>query len=516
LKQINKVILSIFLIVLFYSSLIIYSDFNKISDNFKNIEINQVIPILLIYGLVLLFGGIRQKFLLNKMGLKINVKDNFLIYLAGLSMVITPMGSGQIIKTHFLKKKFGYPTSKTLAVIIIERFCDLIVVSSIITITLAIYFSKSTLIVSIISITILGIFILSISNKQIFNKIQNTLHKIPIVAKIIDETDGVDIHVKNLLKFKNIGISLVLTIIGITLESLVVFQTFNLFQIELSYIHAIQIFYTSILGGILSFIPGGVGLTESGFIGLMIQQNISVDLATSLIIFIRIVTIWFATSIGFICSIYLAKNQSQSTGKLKIFNNPWTWEFFRIFLDFIFGLYKNRFRKIFNEWKIEKNLSVLDIGCGIGQYSKITSSNYLGVDLNDKYIDYCKKKFIHKKNKSFRCADVTSLLDEKAKFDVVLMVDFLHHIPDEIAKKILKTSSLLADQYIICFEPIKEQKNSIGQLIINNDRGNYIRPLNELHKLFEGTDCEIIDSSELKIGPIISRAILAIPKKKMR
>ena len=126
------------------------------------------------------------------------------------------------------------------------------------------------------------------------------------------------------------------------------------------------------------------------------------------------------------------------------------------------------------------------------------------------------KKFIHKKNKSFRCADVTSLLDEKAKFDVVLMVDFLHHIPDEIAKKILKTSSLLADQYIICFEPIKEQKNRIGQLIINNDRGDHIRPLNELHKLFEGTDCEIINSSELKIGPITSRAILAIPKKKMK
>lgn len=514
MKQINKIILSIFLIVLFYTSLIIYSDFTKISEHFNNIKINQIITIFLIYSLVLFFGGVRQKILLNKLGLKIKIKDNFLIYLAGMSMVITPLGSGQIIKSHFLKNKFGYKTSKTLAVIIIERFCDLIVVSSMILITLAMHFSKSTFMISIISIVLIGIFILAIFNKQFLNIIQKTIKKIPIISKINQDIEDIDIQIKNLLKFKNFSTSLIFTIIGVSLESLVVFHSFNIFAVELPYVQAIQIFYTSILGGILSLVPGGVGLTESGFIGLLIQKNIPIDLATSLIIFIRIFTIWFATTIGFLCAIYLVKSQSQNTEKLKIFNNPWTWEFFRIFLDLIFGLYKNRFRKIFNEWKIQNNLSVLDIGCGIGQYSKITSSNYLGVDLNGKYIDYCQKKFMNENKKSFRCADVTSLLDEKTKFDVVLMVDFLHHIPDEIAKKILKTSSQLADKYIISFEPIKEQRNSIGQLIIDNDRGDHIRPLDELHKLFEGTDCEIIDSSELKIGPITSRAILAIPKKK--
>ncbi len=208
---------------------------------------------------------------------------------------------------------------------------------------------------------------------------------------------------------------------------------------------------------------------------------------------------------------YIAKNQSQSKGKLKIFDNPWTWELIRNFLDLIFGLYKNRFRKISKEWKIGNKLSVLDIGCGIGQYSKITSSTYLGVDLNNRYIDYCKKKFISENNKSFRCADVTSLLDEESKFDIVLMVDFLHHIPDEISKKILNTASLLANQYIICFEPIKEQSNFLGKLIIDNDRGEYIRSLSDLHELFKNTNCKIIESSELQTGPIKSRAILAVP-----
>ncbi len=46
--------------------------------------------------------------------------------------------------------------------------------------------------------------------------------------------------------------------------------------------------------------------------------------------------------------------------------------------------------------------------------------------------------------------------------------------------------------------------------LINNDRGEYIRPLNDLHKLFEETGCEIVESSELRMGPVKSRAILAV------
>jgi len=190
-------------------------------------------------------------------------------------------------------------------------------------------------------------------------------------------------------------------------------------------------------------------------------------------------------------------------------DNAITWRVLRIVLDSTFGLYKNRFKKIFEDWKIRKDCSVLDIGCGIGQYSNITSSKYLGVDLNSKYIKYCKKKYSNEKNKSFRCEDVTTLLNEKITYDIVIMVDFLHHIPDDLAKKVLKTAAELSNQYIISFEPIREQDNIIGKCIINNDRGDYIRPLDDLQKLFEGTGCQIIDSIELKLGPIKSRAILA-------
>ena len=133
--------------------------------------------------------------------------------------------------------------------------------------------------------------------------------KIPVLKNVFHETVEIDSDVKKLLKVKTLSVSLILTIIGVTLEILVVYFAFNAFNIKLPFLEIAQTYYTSIIGGALSLIPGGVGLTEISFVGLMTEKNVTVDLSTSLIIFIRMTTIWFATGLGFIFSIlFLKKN----------------------------------------------------------------------------------------------------------------------------------------------------------------------------------------------------------------
>lgn len=193
---------------------------------------------------------------------------------------------------------------------------------------------------------------------------------------------------------------------------------------------------------------------------------------------------------------------------LQILDKPAIWEFSRICFDLFFGLYRKRINKI-KEWGYyKKNYSVIDIGCGIGQYSKITNGKYLGIDLQPNYINYCKRKYKNS-NKLFRCSDASVILQEKHRFDLILMVDFLHHVSDDLAVKILHTASLLSNGYIINFEPVYEQSNPIGRWFREHDRGNYIRQLENLHMLFGMADLEIIESSELILGPIRTRAILA-------
>jgi len=192
----------------------------------------------------------------------------------------------------------------------------------------------------------------------------------------------------------------------------------------------------------------------------------------------------------------------------RLLDNPMIWEGSRRAIDLAFGLYRRRMR-VLQAWGVlEGGPSVLDIGCGIGQYAEITTGDYLGVDLMPKYIDYATRRARGATNRSFRCADVGTLVDEHREFDIVLMVDFLHHIDDESCAGLLETALRLSRRYLISFEPIDFQPNRVGQWIVEHDRGDHMRSLESYEALLTDSSWDIVYSTPLGLGPIGTRAVL--------
>jgi SAM-dependent methyltransferase len=188
-------------------------------------------------------------------------------------------------------------------------------------------------------------------------------------------------------------------------------------------------------------------------------------------------------------------------------DNPWVWQGQRVVLNRLFGLYDRRFA-VLKEWGVfEEGASVLDIGCGIGQYAAAAKGDYLGIDLSARYVEYARKRY-PAGNKQFRCVDVTRLWEERRRFDLALLVDFLHHIPDDAAVKLLRQAGELSFGYVASFEPLRTQSNPVGRFIVSKDRGEYMRPLGELEELFRRAGLPIADNRELYLGPIRTRAIL--------
>jgi 2-polyprenyl-3-methyl-5-hydroxy-6-metoxy-1,4-benzoquinol methylase len=188
-------------------------------------------------------------------------------------------------------------------------------------------------------------------------------------------------------------------------------------------------------------------------------------------------------------------------------DNQWLWQGSRFLLDATFGLYRKRFAALKDWGVLDGGPSVLDIGCGIGQYATLTTGTYLGIDLNDRYVQFARRRY-PQGNKAFRCVDVTTLWQEQQTFDIVLMVDFLHHIPDAACVEILQKAGKLANGHVASFEPLKTQSNPLGRWIVNHDRGQYMRPLDELNGLFAAAGLSITRTAELRIGPITTRANL--------
>lgn len=192
----------------------------------------------------------------------------------------------------------------------------------------------------------------------------------------------------------------------------------------------------------------------------------------------------------------------------QLLDNPLVWEVSRFALDTGFSLYRKRVALLEDWGLLEDDPSVVDIGCGIGSYARITRGEYLGIDLNCRFIDYARRK--HKRpNQSFRCINAMTLVDEERTFELALMVDFLHHLSDAECVQLLRASGRLARNHVVSFEPVTYQPHPVGRWIVEHDRGEHPRPLDALHHLFEEAGLEIAKSVELRLGPINTRAIMA-------
>ena len=56
--------------------------------------------------------------------------------------------------------------------------------------------------------------------------------------------------------------------------------------------------------GALTLLPGGLGSTEAGTVGLLALQGVGVAVATPATLLIRLMTLWFATALGVVCLLW--------------------------------------------------------------------------------------------------------------------------------------------------------------------------------------------------------------------
>ena len=290
----------IILIMIVYIGIIFYSDISKISATFFEIRYEFVGIILSLELISLMLRSYRQKKFLESSGIKLSFLANFKICLIGMAMLVTPGGAGMLIKSHFLKKKFGLSISKTAPTVFAERYHDFLALTTILIFSLIFTFTIEAAISGVIAFVLLIIVYIIFTNNKWLKKIEEKIRKIKFFKNSFPANLEITNSV-NSLKTRNSMISgwLISTILW-SIDAIAIYFGFVAFNLEIGIFEAVQIFFTALMYGTISFLPAGIGVTEGVFIGLLLSNNLELSIATSLILFIRITTIWFYTLLGFI------------------------------------------------------------------------------------------------------------------------------------------------------------------------------------------------------------------------
>jgi len=128
---------------------------------------------------------------------------------------------------------------------------------------------------------------------------------------------------------------------------------------------------------------------------------------------------------------------------------------------------------------------VLDVGCGPGTNApRFAGADYVGVDINERYLQIARSKHSGRfVEADLATADLASL----GTFDTILVNSFLHHLPDDAVRRILRQLKQLldADGRVHLLELVLPERHSIPRLMARLDRGRFARPLGAWRQLFE-------------------------------
>tara|TARA_Y100001936_G_scaffold39559_1_gene37981 strand:+ start:15062 stop:16015 length:954 start_codon:yes stop_codon:yes gene_type:complete len=295
----KKLLLIIISSIIVYSLFLIFSDFNKLSEKILDFKLEFLLIILPLVSMGWLTLYFRWTLLLKNSGYVLPHRKNFQIFLSGFPLSITPGKIGELIKCQLLKENFNTPRKITAPIILVERLYNAvgIIIISIFGIW---YFDFSGIVILITACIIAGIFI-TLRSKKLFLKIIEKSSKIKFLSKFSNSfTDSYDV-ISDSIKPRIFIISSILSAIYWILESIAVYFILKSFGIDLFEISDVILTYTtSIILGVASFVPGGIGVSEGTLIGLLSIHGLTFSAAVSLTIFIRIFTLWYSVLVGLV------------------------------------------------------------------------------------------------------------------------------------------------------------------------------------------------------------------------
>jgi len=299
MKISNKILIVVIAVIGLYAAFLIASDINTISSKISDFKI-EIIPVILLLvtsGWFVIF--FKWHLLLRNAKIFIPVKDSFLIFTSGFAFTIIPGKVGELVKSQLLKTKFGIARSKTVPIVILEQFYTAIGLASLSFFGIW-YFELGVYVLGFFTATLIFVFVL-LSSKKAFNKIVSLLEKRRFTSKFVEPLsssyDAIKDGIRGPITLYASGLSILFWLI----EAISIYLILLAFGIDtIGFLTIISMYTTSIMLGILSFLPLGLGVVEGTLASFFTIHGIDVSLALTIVIVIRLFTRWYAVLFGFI------------------------------------------------------------------------------------------------------------------------------------------------------------------------------------------------------------------------
>jgi uncharacterized protein (TIRG00374 family) len=241
----------------------------------------------------------RWVYYLGLLEVRIPLGTNAAIFAAGLSMAISPGKLGEVLKSVFVKDVAGAPVARTAPAVVAERATDGTGMIAWGLIGALAFSFGPWLLLLFLAFTMVGIAILR--SKELSLLAEKILSKLPLLSRLAPHVRDFHGASNEILAFRPLAAASIVSFMAWGLECLAVYLCSLGVGAGKPFLVIVFIFAVSTLAGVLSMLPGGIGVAEAGLAGMFTSvAGLSGGLSVALTLVIRLATLWFATLIGIV------------------------------------------------------------------------------------------------------------------------------------------------------------------------------------------------------------------------
>jgi uncharacterized protein (TIRG00374 family) len=244
----------------------------------------------------------RWQIYLRRQDVHVPLASSALVFGAGLSLSITPGKVGELVKSFLLREMHGVPARRTAPIVIAERVTDLIALIVLALIGVAAYGIQLALVVVSVALVAVGLVLLAWPRPTI--ALIDLATRPRRLRRLREPLQELYRGLATLCRPRALAGATALAIPAWAAECIGFAAIVNAFPgayVELGL--AMVIYAATTIAGALSFLPGGLGVTEGAMTLLLVQSAASLGRATALdaTLLTRLATLWFAVALGLGC-----------------------------------------------------------------------------------------------------------------------------------------------------------------------------------------------------------------------
>jgi uncharacterized protein (TIRG00374 family) len=285
--------------VVVYAGLLVWSDVETLAGHIRSFPVQAFLVALGLTAVNYLLRFAKWEVYLRGLGHRLPWAESAHIFVAGMVMSVTPGKVGEVIKSLLLRESREIPAARTAPIVVAERVTDLLGMAMMAGIGVVTFeFGRAAFALTVVGLAV-AVFLLN--QREWMTWAIEAMEGVPVVGRFQPKLAEAYDSLAQLVSWRILAGTTLLSALAWSFEGVALWWLIEAVEgAETTLLLAFFIYAIATILGSVSFLPGGLGVTEGVMVLALLRFGVMDARSQAVLVtyLIRFATLWFGVLLG--------------------------------------------------------------------------------------------------------------------------------------------------------------------------------------------------------------------------